>query len=203
MGILFVTSYLIAGLSPVLLPSPLLPQSPVIPQSFLMAAHPAGLMPTTSDDSGPSLGSLIERECRNAPSGIGIPAFQPGIEKKDVLRMLGTPSKTSRGYWPNTRAVSYELIPEQVSLGFLFDKKSERIRQTEASFTSEVDFQIMVMTLNGMLGCKLNQEIQQGLQQVQQKVSQQYSFTLNSLKGVIERQKGDRLYIGIWESGLH
>ncbi|HEY9611515.1 hypothetical protein [Allocoleopsis sp.] len=203
MGILIVTSYLIAGLSPVLLPSSLLFQSQAVPQNFLLAAHPAGLPPKTFDDSGPSLGSLIERECRADPSGIGIPAFQPGIDKKDVLRMLGTPSKTSRGYWPNTGAVSYELIPEQVSLGFLFDKNSERIRQTEASFTSEVDFQLMVMTLNGMLGCKLNQEIQQGLQQVQQKVSQQYSFTLNSLKGVIERQKGDRLYIGIWESGLH
>lgn len=203
MGILIVTSYLIAGLSPVLLPSPLLFQSQAVQQNFLLSAHPAGFSPKTPDDSGPSLGSLIERECRNVPSGIGVPAFQPGIEKKDVVRMLGTPSKTSRGYWPNTRAVSYELIPEQVSLGFLFDRNSERIRQTEASFTAEVDSQLVVLTLNGMLGCKLNQEIQQGLQQVQQRVSRQYSFTLNSLKGVIEWQKGDRLYIGIWEEGLH
>lgn len=203
MGFLIVTSYLIAGLSFELLPPRLLNPLETIQQNFRLSAHPAGFSPQDTGDSGPSLGTLIERKCRNVPSGIGIPAFQPGIQKKDVLRMLGTPTKTSHGYWPNTRALSYELIPEEISLGFLFDKNSERIRQTEASFTSEVDIQLVAMTLNGMLGCKLNQEIQQGLQQVQQRVSRQYSFTLHSLKGVIEWQKGDRLYIGIWESGLH
>jgi hypothetical protein len=54
-----------------------------------------------------------------------------------------------------------------------------------------------------MLGCKLNDQIQQGLQQVWQGTSQQFSFRLNTLKGVIEWQKGDRLYIGIWEEDLH
>lgn len=203
MGIFIVTSYLIAGLAPVLLPFTFLFPSEAIPQKFLLSAHPAGFFPVNSDDSGPSLGSLLERECRDAPSGIGIPAFQPGIAKKDVVQMLGSPTKMSRGYWPNTRALSYELIPEQISLGFLFDQQSERIRQTEASFTPDVDFQLMVLTLNGMLGCKLNEEIQRGLQQVQQGQSRQYSFSLNSLKGVIEWQKGDRLYIGIWEADLH
>lgn len=203
MGIFIVTSYLIAGLAPVLLPSSLLFPLEVVQQKFLLSAHPSGFSPVNSGDSGPSLGSLIERECRDAPSGIGIPAFQPGIAKKDVVQMLGSPTKMSRGYWPNTRAVSYELIPEQISLGFLYDQQSERIRQTEASFTSEVDFQLMVLTLNGMLGCKLNEEIQRGLQQVQQGLSRQYSFSLNSLKGVIEWQTGERLYIGIWEADLH
>lgn len=203
MGIIIVASYLIAGLTPVLRPSPLLFPSGALPQTFFLSAHSSGLLPTFSEDAEQALGHLIERECREAPSGIGIPAFQPGIEKKDVLRMLGTPNKTSRGYWSNTRAVSYELIPDQVSLGFLFDRQSERIRQTEASFTSQADSQLIVMTLNGMLGCKLTQEIQQGLQQVQQKLSHQYSFSINSLKGVIEWQKGDRIYIGIWEADLH
>jgi len=203
MGIVIVKSYLIAGLAPVLIPSTLLFPSEVVPQKFLLSAHPVAFSPMSYGDSGPSLGSLIERECRDAPSGIGIPAFQPGIAKKDVVQMLGSPTKMSRGYWPNTRALSYELIPEQISLGFLFDQQSERIRQTEASFTSKVDFHLMVLTLNGMLGCKLNEEIQRGLQQVQQGLSRQYSFSLNSLKGVIEWQTGERLYIGIWEADLH
>jgi serine/threonine-protein kinase len=90
-----------------------------------------------------------------------------------------------------------------VSLGFLFDRQSERIRQTEASFTAGIDSQIVLLTLNGMLGCKLNDQIEQGLEQVQQGGSPRYSFRLDSLKGVIERQKGDRIYIGIWEADLH
>ncbi|MEW6497591.1 MAG: hypothetical protein AB1589_34575 [Cyanobacteriota bacterium] len=198
MGFFIVTSYLIAGLSPASLPSPLLPSLEVKQTAF---SNPVLFPPKSSEES--ELGDLIERQCREFPRGIGVPAFQPGISKKDVLQMLGVPTRSSRGYWPNTRAVSYELIPDQVSLGFLFDKNSERIRQTEASFTSQVDSHLVVLTLNGMLGCKLNEEIQQGLQQVQQRVSRQYFFSLDSLKGVIEWQNGNRLYIGIWEAGLH
>jgi serine/threonine-protein kinase len=134
---------------------------------------------------------------------VGIPAFQPGIAKADVVRMLGFPTGTARGYWPNTRAVFYELIPDEVSLGFLFDRTTERIRQTEASFTSTVESRLVSLTLNGMLGCRLNDQIQQGLQRVWQRETQQFSFTLGSLKGIIQRQKGDRLYIGIWEADLH
>lgn len=198
MGFFIVTSYFIAGLSPASLPSPLLP--PLEVKQQIAFSNPVLFPPKSSEES---VGDLIERQCREFPSGIGVPAFQPGISKKDVLQMLGVPTKSSRGYWPNTRAVSYELIPNQVSLGFLFDQNSERIRQTEAAFTPQVDSQLVVLTLNGMLGCKLNSEIQQGLQQVQQRVSRQYFFTLDSLKGVIEWQKGNRLYIGIWEAGLH
>jgi len=169
----------------------------------LLSSKPSGLRPGFLDVFPPPLGEVIEEQCRDVPTGVGIPAFQPGIEKKDVIRMLGVPTGTSGGYWPNTRAVFYELIPERVSLGFLFDRQSERIRQTEASFTGGVDTKIVLLTLNGMLGCKLNDQIQQGLQKVQQGQSQQYSFKLDTLKGVIERQEGDRLYIGIWEADLH
>lgn len=199
MGFFIFTSYLIAGLSPASLPSPLLSALEVKQQTAF--SNPVLFPPKSSEES--ELGDLIERQCREFPSGIGVPAFQPGILKKDVLQMLGVPTRSSRGYWPNTRAVSYELIPDQVSLGFLFDKNSERVRQTEASFTSQVDSHLVVLTLNGMLGCKLNEEIQQGLQQVQQRVSRQYFFSLDSLQGVIEWQKSNRLYIGIWEAGLH
>ncbi|MEQ8957129.1 MAG: hypothetical protein RLP02_04270 [Coleofasciculus sp. C2-GNP5-27] len=146
---------------------------------------------------------MIETRCREVPTGVGIPAFQPGISKEDVMRLLGAPTGTARGYWPNTRAVFYELIPDQISLGFLFDRNSLRIRQTEASFTTEVDSQTVLLTLNGMLGCKLNQQIQQGLEQVWQRQSQQFSFQLDYLEGVIERQQGGRIYIGIWEEDLH
>lgn len=203
MGILIVTSYLLAGLSPVSLPSPLLSQLEAVQQSSLLSANPAGLPPRAFEELERSLEELIARQCREVPNGLGIPAFQPGIGKQDVLRMLGVPTKMSRGYWPNTSALSYDLIPDEVSLGFLFDLGSERIRQTEASFTARVNFKLVAHTLNGMLGCKLNGEIQKGLQQVQQGETRQYSFSLNALKGVIEWQKGNRLYIGIWEADLH
>lgn len=203
MGILIVTAYLIAGLSEVSLPSKLSSELGTGHHTFLHSPKQSALPIQSFKMILPPLLEIIEEQCKEVPTGEGIPAFQPGIVKSDVLRMLGSPTRTSRGYWRNTSAVLYELIPNQVSLGFLFDKYSERLRQTEASFTEEVDSKIVLLTLNGMLGCKLNQQIEQGLEQVRQGQSQQYYFKLDSLKGVIERQKSDRLYIGIWEADLH
>lgn len=203
MGSLIVRSYLIAELFLVSLPSPLSSELEAVKRNFLFSSRPNGLPSEAFEVFAPSLGEFIENQCRPVPSGVGIPAFQPGILKKDVLRILGAPTGTAQGYWPNTRAVFYELIPEQVSLGFLFDRNSERIRQTEASFTPGIDDRIVSLTLNGMLGCKLNEQIEQGLTQVRQGASQQYSFSLDSLEGIIELQKGGRLYIGIWEADLH
>ncbi len=202
MGLLILTSYLLAKLSQVSPPSLLLELNTESPP-VILSSKPSRLPPGTFEVLPQPLGEVIEEQCRDVPSGVGIPGFQPGIMKNDVLRMLGSPTGMSSGYWHNTRAVFYELIPQQVSLGFLFDRRSERIRQTEASFTNGVDSKIVLMTLNGMLGCKLNQQIQQGLQRVQQGEFKKYSFKLNTLEGVIERQKGDRLYIGIWDADLH
>ena len=203
MGILIATSCLLAGLSHTALPTPRLSISNGTHNPLVFSSNPLKLPSESFEVFPPPLGEIIETQCRDVPDGVGIPAFQPGISKQHVLRVLGVPTGTSRGYWPNTRAVFYELIPEQVSLGFLFDRASERIRQTEASFTAGVDEQTVSLTLNGMLGCKLNEKIEQGLEQVRQGKSRKYYFKLNSLKGLIERQKSDRLYIGIWEADLH
>lgn len=202
MGLLILASYLLAQLFQVSLPSGELSNLKVSP-TFLVSSKPSGISPGVFQVLPQPLGEVIEEQCRDAPTGNGIPGFQPGITKNDVLRMLGSPTGMSGGYWPNTRAVYYELIPKQVSLGFLFDRHSQRIRQTEASFTNGVDSRIVLMTLNGMLGCKLNEQIQQGLQQVQQGKFNNYYFKLKTLEGIIERQKGERLYIGIWEADLH
>ena len=203
MGILIVTAYLIAGFSQVSLPFKLLSERGMVQQTFLRYSKLSAWSPQSFNRIWPPLIDIIEEQCKEFPEGDGIPAFQPGIVKNDVLRMLGSPTRISRGYWPNTSAVVYDLIPNEVSLGFLFDQYSERIRQTEASFTDGVESKIVLLTLNGMLGCKLNEKIEQGLEQVRQRKSRNYYFTLDTLKGVIERQKSDRLYIGIWEADLH
>jgi len=57
-----------------------------------------------------------------------------------------------------------------------------------------------------MLSRNLSPEIRQGLTQVYQRQSNRYRFTSNNgspLKGVIERNERDRIYIGVWEADLH
>ncbi|MFE1744035.1 hypothetical protein [Coleofasciculus sp. H7-2] len=185
-----------------------LPNPLVVPASIFLSAQPyspsqvlENIPPELRPE--PTLEDFNADICQDIPIGVGIPGFQPGVHNNVVQRILGNPSVTTKGYWPNTRAISYQLIPDQVSLGFLFDKTSGLIRQTEASFAQWVNTKIVLVTLNSMLGCQLNDTIKQGLQQVQQRQSPKFFFSLESLQGVIERDRRDRVYIGIWEAGLH
>lgn len=195
--------YLLAGLFQIFLSTQVLSELAGVQRSSLISSTPSEWPIDSFELFEPAIGELIQTQCQDVPSGVGIPAFQPGIVKDDVMKMLGVPNRTTRGYWPNTLAVSYELVPEQVSLGFLFDKNSQRIRQTEASFTRKVDTDVVLLTLNGMLGCRINDQITEGLQQVWQRESWHYNFKLDTLEGVIHWDKRDRLYIGIWEADLH
>jgi serine/threonine-protein kinase len=61
----------------------------------------------------------------------------------------------------------------------------------------------MQRTLKGMLAGNLNSEIKQGLEKVRDRQTQRYSFNVGKLKGVIERNQQDRIYIGIWDADLH
>jgi serine/threonine-protein kinase len=145
----------------------------------------------------------------NQTSSLGksIPGFAPGTQRQAVEVELGNPTKVSKGVWPNTRAVLYEeFVPNQVSLGYLFDRNSGRLRQTEASFAQSVELKTMSQTLEKMLNGNASADIQQGLQAVYQGKSNRYKFASgreNRLKGVIERNERDRIYIAVWEADLH
>ncbi|AFZ29402.1 serine/threonine protein kinase [Gloeocapsa sp. PCC 7428] len=133
----------------------------------------------------------------------GIPGFPTGTSESQVRAKLGNPTKTARGIWGNTRAAIYDIKPNQVTLGYLFDRNSGRLRQTEVSFAQSVDTQVMQETLQQMLDGNASTEINEGLQQVYQRRINRYSFNTGGLKGVIERNDRDRIYIGVWDADLH
>jgi serine/threonine-protein kinase len=99
--------------------------------------------------------------------------------------------------------VHYELNSNQITLGYLFDRSSGRIRQTEVAFDQSVEPEVMQETLQGMLGDHALINVSQGLQRVYQRRANNYSFNTGGLKGVIERNERDRIYIGIWDADLH
>ncbi len=107
----------------------------------------------------------------------------------------------------NTRAVTYEdYIPGQVSLGYLYDPSSGRLRETEASFSESVDLKTISRTFNKMLNGNASEDIQQGLEAVYQGKSKRYKFVSGrdgSLEGVIERNEPGHVYIAVWEADLH
>lgn len=131
-----------------------------------------------------------------------VQGFPTGTSQSNIEAVLGSPDGSSGGYWPNTRALLYRL-PNQVDLGYSVDRTSGQVRQTEVSFPQSVSSQEMLATLNGMVGGRAAAEIRQGLQRVQQRQSNRHSFTTGGLKGVIERNAKDRIYIGVWDADLH
>lgn len=132
-----------------------------------------------------------------------VPAFPTGTPRNIVEATLGKPNRDLRGAWGNTRAVVYKLVPDKIDLGYLFDRNSKVLRQTEVSFAESVDPQVMETTLNGMLGGQATEDIKQGLKQVQQGQSDNFRFKNGSVKGQIIRQQCDFIYISIWDENLH
>ncbi|MGB3208624.1 MAG: serine/threonine-protein kinase [Crinalium sp.] len=132
-----------------------------------------------------------------------VPAFPTGTPISNVQATLGKPSLNARGLWRNTRAVVYKLKPNQIDLGYLYDRTTENIRQTEVSFSNSVEPQIMLNTLNGLLEGGATPEIKQGLLRVQQGRNNSFTFTQGSLKGQIVQQDCNFIYISIWEADLH
>lgn len=131
-----------------------------------------------------------------------IPAFTVGTPISTVTQALGTPSFDKRGQW-NTRAVSYtNYLPGQVSLGYLYDPKSQVIRETEIAFNQSVDLQIIQKTVDNLLLGSVEDDINRKLESVYQRQSRRQSFTSGSLKGEIIRDEKDQIYIAIWDADL-
>ncbi|BBD59200.1 serine/threonine kinase [Nostoc sp. HK-01] len=136
-------------------------------------------------------------------SGLSVPAFPTGTNRSTVEATIGKPNSDSRGLWGNTRAVTYKVVPNQIDLGYLFDRNSGRLVQTEAAFNQSVNPEVMQNTLRGMLDGQVTPEIQQGLKQIQQRQKDDFSVDLGSVKVQIVRQNCDFIYISIWEGNLH
>ncbi|MCC5623573.1 serine/threonine-protein kinase [Nostoc sp. CHAB 5715] len=159
--------------------------------------------PTPEAPSAPLKNNQPLSKLAATTSSQSVPAFPTGTPRSAVEATLGKPNQDLRGAWGKTRAVVYKLVPNKIDLGYLFDRNSKVLRQTEVSFAQSVEPQVMEDTLNGMLGGQATEEIKQGLKQVQQRQSDNFSFNNGSVKGQIIRQKCDFIYISIWDENLH
>jgi len=132
-----------------------------------------------------------------------IPGFAVGTPESQIVAALGNPTDSQpRGYWPNTRTALYELLPNRITLGYIYDRDSDKLVQTEGSFAQSVDDLVVKTALNGMVG-GANRDILQGLGDVQQRRTNRFTFRKGSLEGTIERNERDRIYIGVWDENLH
>jgi serine/threonine-protein kinase len=155
--------------------------------------------PERSPSSQPQTSPQPSNPNQNSGSNSGV-TFPVGTQRRDVESTLGQPSRDVSGRW-RTRAVVYEL--GQIDLGYLYDRNSGRIRQTEASFRRTVDLPIMTAALDEMIDGGATDSIKEGLQLVQRRRSDSFTFRKGSLQGQIVRQNCGDIYISIWEQDLH
>lgn len=132
-----------------------------------------------------------------------VPAFPTGTNRNTVEATLGKTKKDYRGLWGNTRAVTYKFVPNKIDLGYLFDRDTGILKQTEVAFASSVDNQLMEGTLNNLLSGQMTPEIQRGLQKIQGREKDNFTFSQGGVKGQIIRQNCDFIYISIWDADLH
>ncbi|HLO83761.1 MAG TPA: protein kinase [Nostocaceae cyanobacterium] len=186
-------------------------QTEIVPTSPEVAP-PVGVLPSeippSTGLSTPSQQQLGQqkKQLPNLATNIRqprVPAFPTGTSRTEIEAVLGKPRRDLRGLWRNTRAVTYKLVPNKIDLGYLFDRDSGTLRQTEVAFAQDVNPQVMQNTLNGLLNGQATAEIQQGLQQIQQRQTDNFQFSQGTIKGQIVRQNCDFIYISIWDADLH
>lgn len=133
-----------------------------------------------------------------------VPGFPPGTTEEKIKDELGEPqSSSSSGYWPNTRSVIYEVEPNRITLGYIYDRNTAKLRQTEASFAQSVATPTMLSTLDGMMAGRTPRDVRTALAQIKERQRQEYPFDAGAVKGVIQRNAQDRIYIGVWDRDLH
>lgn len=158
--------------------------------------------PPSSETSRPSEAAPVESN-GNATLDRSVPGIAVGNSIEEVRDRLGSPTSSKDGFWENTQADLYELSPNLVSLGYIYDRDTQQIRQSEASYAQSVDPLVIRVALNGVLQGGLTPEIEQGLVQVRDRETNQFTFQAGSLEGVIERNSSDRIYVGVWDADLH
>lgn len=180
------------------------PQSPVQPTQT--EERPSASAPSPKPTPAP-----IESTPPNASGGVvlvaenkSVPVFSVGVTETDIQTVLGPPTLKSPGYWPNSYGLLYKnLQPHQTDFGFILDADTQQLRQTEAAFAQSAGLSTLRLALQGMLKDRPPAKVMEQLTLIYQRQAQEYEFRVGELKGIIQRNDKDRIYIGVWEADFH
>lgn len=144
---------------------------------------------------------LNHNQATNTPT---IPAFALGNTRQQITNFLGEPTMESPGYWQNSRALLYEdVVPNKITLGYLTDIDTTNVRQAEISFAGSVDLPTIQQAAKQLLQDKYSVEIEHKINQIYSKTSNLQEFQLNNLRGVVQRNPQNHIYLAIWDEEFH
>ena len=126
-------------------------------------------------------------------SMVAIPGFSPGDTEDQIKARLGSPTQESSrdGYYTS----EYDVVPNRVSLAYVYEQGDIAVRQSEATFSPATDRLVIRTTLSGMLDGRSTREIEQGLEAVRTGSRDRYTFERRGFSGVIERNAYGHLHI--------
>jgi serine/threonine-protein kinase len=130
--------------------------------------------------------------------------FDPGTAQSEITRALGEPVWRKPGFWANSMAWSYEnMVLEGIDLGYIFDDRTNELRQGEIAVPPSTNLNIIRAALNAFLASPLTVELEQGLDSVYNRQKPTHNFVLGDLEGIIQRNSQDRIYIAVWSADFH
>ena len=135
---------------------------------------------------------------------IEIPIFPTGTPQEELRETLGEPNAIQKGYWPNSSAWIYKnLENNSIDMGYLFDRNTNRLQQTEIAIAPSTGLSTIDEILNSLLLGNITPSISAGLSQVYRGQKDEYLFNLGNLSGSIAREPDNHIYLGVWESNFH
>lgn len=167
--------------------------------------------PTTSLSSQPSqpvkqpLGQLVEQPSMlNNSKPIRIPIFAVGTQQQQLREALGEPDAIQKGYWAKSSAWIYkEQADGSIDLGYLFDLDTNELKQTEVAIAPSVGLPTIQDVMNSLLKGNTTPSLNQELEKIYQRQTNDYSFKLGNLAGNIKRESDGQIYLGVWEQDFH
>ncbi|MGB3786582.1 MAG: serine/threonine-protein kinase [Phormidesmis sp.] len=162
------------------------------------SSPPEPEQPTDTDDQTPPLllddsGNPDSAQPGGSGEIVPIPGLPPGSSEGRVQSRLGNPARSStvNGF----RTEVYNLMPNRVRLAYVFDPKSKKVRQSEATFSPAIDRYQIRATLLSTLEGKSTVEIERGLDAVIDRRRDRYNFETKKLSGAIMRNRYDYIHI--------
>jgi uncharacterized protein len=170
-------------------------------RGVMVLGAPSGTEPSSVAAQQPE-GSLPQQTVQRLPDGVPFPV---GASRDEVRHRLGQPSfEKERGFWANTTVDRFDdVVPQWLTLSYLYDSRTLRVRQTEASFASWAGADALSEMIARMAGRSVGNDVRQALTAVGEQGARRAQFRVGSLEGTIERQDESRIFIAVWEPGTH
>ncbi|MEL6160699.1 MAG: protein kinase [Cyanobacteria bacterium J06623_5] len=144
-----------------------------------------------------SSGNTANARPGNTGGMVAIPGFGPGESEDNIRGRLGVPTRESA--MENFYTAVYDVVPNRVSLAYVYDQDSVEVRQSEATFSPSTDRLVMRTALLGMLDGRSTRSIEAGLEAVRSGERDRFAFESKGFAGSIERNAYGHIHIYVRE----